>query len=69
MVTYTAGDFEAVIDAIATGKIEPKGMITKVLGVDEVDDGFKALVGDKDNQVKILIHVGKLRENATNGTV
>lgn len=67
MVTYTAGDFEAVIDAISKGKIEPKGMITKVLGVDEVDDGFKALVEDKDNQVKILIHVGKLREGATNG--
>lgn len=68
MVTYTEGDFEAVIDAIAEGNIEPKGMITKVLRIDEVDSGFKALVEDKDNQVKILIHVGKLREGATNGT-
>lgn len=67
MVTYTAGDFEAVIDAIATGKIEPKGMITKVLDVDEVDEGFKALVEDK-GQVKILIHIGKLREGVTNGS-
>ena len=61
MVTYTPGDFEAVIEAIHKGDIKPKGMITKVLGVDEVDQGFKALMDDKDNQVKILIHVGKLR--------
>jgi threonine dehydrogenase-like Zn-dependent dehydrogenase len=67
VVTYTEGDFEAVIDAIATGKIQPKGMITKVIGVDQVDEGFKALVDDKDNQVKILIHVGKLREGQANG--
>jgi threonine dehydrogenase-like Zn-dependent dehydrogenase len=52
VVTYTEGDFEAVIDAIATGKIQPKGMITKVIGVDQVDEGFKALVEDKDNQVR-----------------
>jgi threonine dehydrogenase-like Zn-dependent dehydrogenase len=67
VVTYTEGDFEAVIDAIATGKIQPKGMITKVIGVDEVDEGFKALVEDKENQVKILINVEKLREGKVNG--
>ena len=68
VVTYTAGDFEAVIDAISQGKIQPKGMITKVIGVDEVDEGFKALVEDKENQVKILINVGKLRESQVNET-
>jgi threonine dehydrogenase-like Zn-dependent dehydrogenase len=50
-VTYTEGDFESVIDAIATGKIQPKDMITKVLGIESVDEGFKALVDDKDNQI------------------
>ena len=54
VVTYTEGDFEAVIDAIDSGKIQPKGMITKVLGIDQVDEGFKALVDDKDNQVSSL---------------
>lgn len=56
-----------MIDAIAKGVIKPRGMITKVLGVDEVDEGFKALVNDKDNQVKILINVGALRKDGANG--
>ena len=33
-------------------------MITRVIGLDEVEEkGFKALINDKDNQVKILIKV------------
>lgn len=63
-VTYTEGDFEAVIDAIATGKIKPEGMITKVLNMHEVDEGFKALVDDKDNQVKILIKIADDKKSA-----
>lgn len=63
-MTYTDGDFEAVIDAIATGKIKPEGMITKVLNMHEVDKGFKALVDDKDNQVKILIKIADDEKSA-----
>jgi threonine dehydrogenase-like Zn-dependent dehydrogenase len=58
VITYTAKDFKAVIDAISSGKMKPQGMITKVLKMKEVDQGFKALTEDKDNQVKILIHTG-----------
>lgn len=59
-MTYTAGDFEAVIDAISKGHIKPKGMITKVIGLHEVaEEGFKTLVEDKENQVKILIDISK----------
>jgi threonine dehydrogenase-like Zn-dependent dehydrogenase len=39
-----------------TGKIKPKGIITKVLRIDEVNEGVNALAKDKDNQCKILIH-------------
>lgn len=53
VVTYTEGDFESVIDAIHTGKIKPKGMITKVLGVDQVDEGFKALVSRRNLTFKL----------------
>ena len=56
MITHIAKDFQAVIDAIASGKMKPAGMITKVLKMNDVDLGFKALTEDKDNQVKILIH-------------
>ena len=56
MITYTAKDFQAVIDAISSGKMKPEGIITKILKMKDVDLGFKALTEDKDNQVKILIH-------------
>lgn len=57
--TYSLGDFEAVLDAISTGKIKPAGMITKKIRLDKVvDEGFHALINDKENQVKILVDVG-----------
>ena len=41
------------------GKMSPKGMITKTIKLDQVvEEGFKALVEDKENQVKILVDVG-----------
>jgi threonine dehydrogenase-like Zn-dependent dehydrogenase len=60
VVTYIDGDFEGVIEAIRTGKLLPKGMITKVIRPDQVaEEGFKALTDDKDNQVKILVDMTK----------
>ena len=38
--------------------MKPAGMITKVIGLSKVEEGFNALVDDKENQVKILIDVG-----------
>jgi len=41
------------------GEMKPEGMITKLIKMDEVaEQGFKALIEDKDNQVKILVDVG-----------
>lgn len=38
-------------------------MITKVIRPDQVaEEGFKALVEDKDNQVKILVDMSKAAE-------
>ena len=40
------------------GAMSPGGMITKKIKMDEVaEEGFKALIEDKDNQVKILIDI------------
>ncbi|GAB0135424.1 hypothetical protein EsDP_00003763 [Epichloe bromicola] len=59
VATYSLGDFEAVLDAISTGKIKPAGMITKTIKLDQVvEEGFHALINDKENQVKILVDVG-----------
>lgn len=56
VATYALGDFEAVLDAISSGRMKPDGMITKKIAMDKVaEEGFKALVEDKDNQVKILV--------------
>ena len=56
VATYSLGDFEAVLEAISSGKMAPEGMITKKIAIDRVaEDGFTALVEDKDNQVKILV--------------
>ncbi|KAI9707884.1 MAG: hypothetical protein M1820_004490 [Bogoriella megaspora] len=59
IATYVAGDFEEVIEAIAEGKITPQKMITKRIGLDDVvEGGFKTLIRERDNQVKILVEVG-----------
>lgn len=40
------------------GSLNPASMITRKIQLDEVEEkGFKALVEDKDNQVKILVEV------------
>lgn len=59
VATYVKGDFQEVIDAISSGRMKPEAMITKRIGLDEVvEGGFKALIKDKDNQVKILVRAG-----------
>lgn len=56
VATYDLGDFEAVIDAISSGKMKPEGMITKKVAMDKVaEEGFKTLIEDKDNHVKVLV--------------
>jgi threonine dehydrogenase-like Zn-dependent dehydrogenase len=61
VVTYTKGDFEGVIEAIHSGNMDPKRMITKIIKPSEVaEEGFKSLTDDKDNQVKILVDMSKV---------
>ncbi|KAL2444020.1 (R,R)-butanediol dehydrogenase [Exophiala dermatitidis] len=59
VATYALGDFESVIKAISSGAMKPEGMITKKIKLDEVaEEGFKTLIEDKENHVKILVDVG-----------
>jgi threonine dehydrogenase-like Zn-dependent dehydrogenase len=59
IATYVDGDFQAVLKALSDGSIKPHEMITKRIALDEVEtEGFKALIDDKANQVKILVRVG-----------
>ncbi|KAJ5755042.1 hypothetical protein N7533_004585 [Penicillium manginii] len=55
---YDEGDFEAVIEAITSGKIKPRPMITSKIGMAEVaEKGFRALINHRDQHVKILVDV------------
>ncbi|KPI39178.1 (R,R)-butanediol dehydrogenase [Cyphellophora attinorum] len=58
VATYSLGDFEAVLEAISSGRMKPEGMITKKIKLDEVvEEGFHTLIDDKENHVKILVDV------------
>jgi threonine dehydrogenase-like Zn-dependent dehydrogenase len=60
IATYVDGDFQAVLKALSEGRIKPQEMITKRIGLEEVEsEGFKTLVEDKANQVKILVKVSE----------
>jgi threonine dehydrogenase-like Zn-dependent dehydrogenase len=51
---------------VIIGAMSPQNMITKIISIDEVaEEGFRALIEDKDNQVKILV---RLPERETNGS-
>ncbi|KAJ5295532.1 hypothetical protein N7508_010353 [Penicillium antarcticum] len=55
---FDDGDFEAVIDAIASGKIQPRPMITSKIPMEDITEkGFKALIGERDKHVKILVDI------------
>lgn len=60
VATYEKGDFQQVLAAISSGKMtNVEQMITKRIGLDEVvEGGFRALIKDKDRQVKILVRTG-----------
>ena len=46
-------------NAISSGVMDPREMITSRIKLTEVEEkGFKSLIHDKDNQVKILVQVG-----------
>ncbi|KAL9054296.1 MAG: hypothetical protein Q9162_004254 [Coniocarpon cinnabarinum] len=48
IVTYHRGDFQDVLDAIASGRMKPEGMITKKITMDDViEGGFHTLIHDK----------------------
>ncbi|WP_276260548.1 2,3-butanediol dehydrogenase [Haloglomus litoreum] len=50
-----AGEFAAVLDMLADGRLDPEPLVTDRIDLDDVvADGFEALI-DPDGQVKILV--------------
>ncbi|KAF1357472.1 GroES-like protein [Lizonia empirigonia] len=58
---YQRKDFEAVVEQLANGNLQPRKMITSKIQLDDlVEGGIKALINDKESHVKILVEVGGL---------
>jgi threonine dehydrogenase-like Zn-dependent dehydrogenase len=56
---YQRKDFQAVVDALADGRLNPQKMITSKIQLEDlVEGGIKALISDKESHVKILVEVG-----------
>jgi len=56
---YQRKDFQAVIDALADGRLKPEKMITSKIQLEDlVEGGIKALISDKESHIKILVEVG-----------
>ena len=55
-IGYFDGEFDAVIDLLATGQLDPSPLITHRLELERiVDDGFEQLIRDRDACVKVLV--------------
>lgn len=52
--------FRTALDLIAEGKIEPERMVTRVIGLDEVDEICQTLGTSGNDEVKVLIAPGKV---------
>ncbi len=56
-IVYTPSTFQRTIDAMSTGQLNPQGIITSQIVLDDiVDKGFEALTNDK-TQSKILVEL------------
>jgi (R,R)-butanediol dehydrogenase/meso-butanediol dehydrogenase/diacetyl reductase len=51
--------FRTALDLIAAGKIQPEKMVTRIVGLDEVDEVCQTLGTAGNNDVKVLVAPGK----------
>jgi (R,R)-butanediol dehydrogenase/meso-butanediol dehydrogenase/diacetyl reductase len=51
--------FRTALDLIAAGKIKPETMVTRIIGLDEVDEVCQTLGTRGDDNVKVLVAPGK----------
>jgi len=54
---YLKQDFGEVIEAVASGAMKPGDMVTRKIALENVEDGIKTLISDKERHVKILVEV------------
>lgn len=55
-IGYFEGEWQAVVDLLGTGRLDPTPMITQRIAVDDIiDGGFRTLVEEKDASAKVLV--------------
>lgn len=55
-IGYFDGVWDAVVDLLASGRLDPTPLVTHRIAVDDiVERGFHALIEDKDSCVKVLV--------------
>ncbi|KAJ2987866.1 hypothetical protein NUW58_g4273 [Xylaria curta] len=60
-LTYQLSDFGSVIDALRDGRLRPEPMITRKIPLNRVvEDGFDALINEKDKHIKIMVDLSAL---------
>jgi len=50
-------DFEKVFKALREGRLKPEELVTSVVGLDKVEEGYKSLIEEKNTQIKILVEI------------
>jgi (R,R)-butanediol dehydrogenase/meso-butanediol dehydrogenase/diacetyl reductase len=55
-VYYRPDEFRTVVDAFATGRIDPSGLVTRTVGLADLDDAFAALASPDD--LKVVVEPG-----------
>jgi len=52
--------FRTALDLISAGKVQPERMVTRVIGLDEVDEVCQTLGTAGNDEVKVLVAPGKV---------
>jgi (R,R)-butanediol dehydrogenase/meso-butanediol dehydrogenase/diacetyl reductase len=58
-IGYFEGEWQTVVDLIASGRLDPSPLVTRTVDIEDiVTHGFEAIVGDRDECVKVLVRPG-----------
>jgi (R,R)-butanediol dehydrogenase / meso-butanediol dehydrogenase / diacetyl reductase len=53
-VYYRPDEFRAVVDALATGRLDPAPLVTRTVGLTDLDDAFSSLA-TSPTDLKVLV--------------
>ena len=60
-VYYRPAEFRMVIDAFVTGALDPSPLVTRTVGLGQLDDAFAAVSGSP-TELKIIVNPARSEE-------